>query len=140
MHQQTKIEPESAQNLFKIFQKSTKIDQKSSLHGAWGPFGPQVGSGSRRDPETLISWTPWAPEVGSQNGPKIVKKSIPNSTSFLITFLIDFGTLLGPIWSDSGSQNGAKIGPESVPRAIMKQMQISPKSLACAVFLSIRGV
>jgi hypothetical protein len=53
--------------------------------------------------------------------------------------LVDFGTLLGPIWPDSGSQNGAKIGPESVPRAIMKQMQISSNSSAGAVFLRIGG-
>ena len=64
---QTKIDPESTQNRPKIDQKSTKIDQKSSLDGAWGPFGPQGGSGSRLDPETLIRWTPWAPQVGSQN-------------------------------------------------------------------------
>ena len=134
-----KNRPKSTQNLSKINQKSTKIDQKSSLDGAWGPFGPQGGSGSRLDPETLIRWTPWAPQVGSQNCPKIVKKSIPNSTCFSITFLIDFGTLLGPIWSVFGSQNGAKIGPESVPRAIMKQMQISSNSSAGAVFLRIGG-
>ena len=78
-----------------IDQKSTKIDKKSSLDGAWGPFGPQFGSGSQRDPETLIRWTPWAPQVEGQNGPKIVKKSVLNSTSFSITFLIDFGALLG---------------------------------------------
>ena len=136
---QTKIDQHRPQNRPKIDQKSIKIDQKSSLDGAWGPFGPQGGSGSRLDPETLIRWTPWAPQVGSQNCPKIIQKSIPNSTSFSITFLIDFGTLLGPIWSVFGFQNGAKIGPESVPRAIMKQMQISSKSWAGAVFLRIGG-
>ena len=62
-----KIDPKSSQNRPKIDQKSTKIDQKSSLDGAWVPFGPQGGSGSRLDPETLIRWTPWAPQVGSQN-------------------------------------------------------------------------
>ena len=123
----------------KNMQTSINIDQKSSLGGAWVQFGPQGGSGSRLDPETLIRWTPWAPQVGSQNYPKIAKKSISNSTCFSITFLIDFGTLLGPIWSDFGFQNGAKIGPESVPRAIMKQMQISSNSSAGAVFLRIGG-
>ena len=135
----TKIDPRSTQNRPKIDPKSTQIGQKSSLDGSRRPFGLQGGSGSRLDPETRIRWTPWAPQVGSQNWPKIVKKSIPNSTCFSITFLIDFGTLLGPIWSDFGSQNGAKIGPESVPRAIMKQMQRSSKSSAGAVFLRIRG-
>ena len=70
---------------------------------------------------------------------KIWKIRTLGSKCFSITFLIDFGTLLGPIWSVFGIQNGAKIGPESVPRAIMKQMQISSNSSAGAVFLRIGG-
>ena len=80
-------------------------------------------------PSLAPFWDPKSDQIGPKRAPNPIQAR----------FLLDFGTLLGPIWSDLGSQNGAKIGPESVPRAIMKQIQKSLESFGFTMFLSIRG-
>ena len=74
--------------------------------GHLGPGSQLDPTGSQLDPKHLIRWTPGAPQVGGQNGPKIVKKSIPISTIFSITFLIDFEALLDRFLIDFGPDLG----------------------------------
>ena len=107
---QTKIDQHRPQN-------RPKIDQKSSLDGAWVPFGPQGGSGSRLDPETLIRWTPWAP---SSWEPKLFKnrqKIDPKLNMFFDHFFDRFWNPLGAdlvgFWVPKWSQNWSRIGPKS---------------------------
>ena len=105
-----KNRPTSTQNRAKIDPKSTQIGQKSSLGGSRGAFGLQCGSGSRLDPENQPTWPPGAPQVGSQNRPKVVKKSIQNSTNFSIIFWL----ILEPSWGRFSQILGSKMEPKLV--------------------------
>ena len=130
-----KIVPKSSQNQPQVDQDRPKIELGWGLGAIWAPRWLREPTWPR-NPDSLDPLGPpsWEPKLTKNHW-----KINPEFNDFLITFLIDFGTLLGLIWSDFGPQNGAKIGPDSVPRAIMKQMQISSNSSAGAVFLRIGG-
>ena len=57
---------------------------------------------------------PTSPQVGSQNGDKIDKKSFQKSIIFLMPLGIDFWKDVGGFWEGKWSQVGTKIDPEFV--------------------------
>ena len=92
-----------------IVPKSHQIYENSISEGAGGYCGCQSSPGGRLDSENLNPWTPLAPEVGSQNPPKIVQRSIPDAAFLSIILWIDFGTVPEPIligfWIPKWNQN-----------------------------------
>ena len=80
-----------------IVPKSTQIYENSVSEGAGGYFGCHSGPRGRLDLENLNPRTPPAPQVGSQNRPKIAQRSIPNAPFPSIRLWIDFGTPSEPI-------------------------------------------
>jgi len=106
---QSKIHQKLKKNQSKIVSKSTQICENSISEGAGGLFGSQSGPESRLDLENLNPGTPLATQVGSQNRPKIVERSIPDVTFLSVILWIDFGTLPEPIlvgfWCIKWSQN-----------------------------------
>ena len=127
-------------NYPKIGQNRSKTYPKSAPGPTWppGPFSDRFLSnfGSNLGP----SWGPSWVQVGAM----LAKKSIFGGSRRHAKTTNDFQHLSGPswdrFWSDFGVQNRATIGLRSVSRAIMKQMQISSKSSAGAVFLRIRSI
>ena len=120
----------------KIYQNRSKIVPKSAPGPTWPPrpFSDRFLSnfGSTLGPSWGPSWGHVGQKIDSWKFPKACKNDH------------DFQHLSGPswdrFWNDFGIQNRAKIDPRSVSRAIMKQMQISSKSSAGAVFLEFRGL
>ena len=102
------------QFLWKKSLGGTKILKNEGLWGPWGHFGMPLGlQGAKRDVFESFwapfwwgsfrnvrfwhqKWSPWAPQA-SQNGAKMVPKSIQNSFQLPLGFLSCFWTILGSI-------------------------------------------
>ena len=97
-----KMEPKWCQDGVKTVKNSEKNANATKKRGepvSAAPFLPK-------------KWPTWS-QLGSQNGAKMAKKSIPKSIIFLmpvgINFWVDFGGFWLPKWSQVGSKMGSKI-------------------------------
>ena len=93
------------------------------IEPVWGPDG--VGEGKKSEKEANAAkkrvaphsvarffrkkW-PRGPQLGSQNGAKMVQKSMQKSIKVLMVFGIDFWRDFGGFWEPKWSQVGVKMG------------------------------
>ena len=114
------MEPGTPQNRAKMEPQTPKIKPK------WGPDGVGKGKESEKDgdgnkkqaachrvpPFFPKKWPRW-PQLGPQNGAKMVQKSMQKSIKILVVsgigFWSDFGGFLEPKWSQVGAKMGSKI-------------------------------
>ena len=110
------MEPQSIQNGTEMAHKTSEIDPK------WSQEGTRTANNSKKEPlqhkkgEDLIRAPPFWPEksptwpqLGSQNGAKIVKKSMQKIIKKLMRFQIDFFSDYGWLSVEKWSQVGSKI-------------------------------
>ena len=116
MEIRTKMEQNWIESQRKSWPGGWKSSKTRVLEASW----PQEGAQTQKSAKTLVRWTPWAFQVGSQNPTKIVKKRI-QSLSFFKTF---FGSVflnnLMATWCQLGSQNLPKIKPSRFPRDVQQ--------------------
>ena len=86
-----------------------------------------------------VSWWPTWPQLGSQDGAKTVKKSMPKSIKHLMRFESIFERILKDFGKGNWRQVGTKIDQKSMPVAKRDFLQNRVLLIAGSRFFKIRG-
>ena len=109
LQNRAQMAPRGTQNGVPHRPVAPKTAKKSEKNANASKKRAQFHSGAPLEPK---KWPTWS-QLGSQNGAKMAKKSIPKSIIFLmplgIDFWMDFGGFWVPKWSQVGTKMGSKI-------------------------------